>query len=257
MIKYFFLLVTFLFFSSSATFGCTLGIPPISDFDPTHYIFIGEIVEVMENVKYQSQGIQDKAVGFKVKVTENIYAPKQAAYFEVFPLSLTSSCGLMSDTKKLRDQFSVGSKIRVVAKRATVFNDQSTENSVVRLETSIFNRGSFSRNDLSENLRSSATSIYDCSKFIQKERTNSAEDALIESNYYLPEFELRKDLLRLKESKAENDRTKILERLVFYPHVYRLDFLKIARIYITNKEKFTTLEKQWKQRVEEISSKQR
>lgn len=257
MIKYFFLLVLFLFFSTLTTFGCSLGISPISDFDTAHYIFIGEIVEVMENVKYESQGIQDEAVGFKVKVSENIYAPKQATYFEVFPLRLTPSCGLMSDAEKLREQFPVGSQVRVIAKESTVFKNQLVENSSIRLETSIYNRGSFSKNDLSENLRTSAKSIYDYSSFAQKERTTPAEDVLFESNYYLPEFELRKDLLRLKESKSEDERTKILERLVFYPHVYRLAFPKIARTYIKNQEKFVVLEKQWKQRVEEVYSKQR
>lgn len=174
MIKQFFLTIAVLFFANVAAFGCKLGIPPISDFDITHYIFIGEIVEVIENVKYESQGIQDEAVGFKVKVTENIYSPKQKTYFEVFPLRLTASCGLASDTKKLREQFSVGSEVRVVAKEATVFKNQPVENSTVRLETSIRNRGSFSRNDLSENLRTSAKSFYDYSSFVQKERTTAA-----------------------------------------------------------------------------------
>src|SRR5688572_30000719 len=117
MIRYLFLTVAFLFFTNAA-FGCSLYIQPSSDFDATHYIFIGEIVEVLDNVDYVSQGIKDKAIGFKVKVSENTYSPKQAAYFEVFPLRLTPSCGLMSDAKELRKLFSVGSQVRVVAKEA-------------------------------------------------------------------------------------------------------------------------------------------
>jgi len=256
MIKYLFLTVAFLFFTNVA-FGCSLYVRPASDFDTAQYIFVGEIVEVLDNVDYDSQGIKDKAIGFKVKVSENIYSPKQATYFEVFPLRLTPSCGLMSDKKKLRELFSVGSQVRVVAKEATVFKNQSVENSTIRLETSIYNRGSFSRNDLSENLRASAKTFYDYNNFVQKQRTTAAEDALVESNYYLPEFELRKDLLRLKDSKSEIERTKILERLVFYPHVYNFGFPKVVRIYLKNQDKITALEKRWEQRVQEIYSKQR
>lgn len=256
MIRYLLLTIAFSFFANTA-FGCSLLISPTSDFDTTHYIFIGEIVEVLDNVNYDSQGVKDKAVGFKVKVSENIYSPKQATYFEVFPLRLTPSCGLMSDTKKMRELFSVGSQVRVVAKEATVFKNQPVESSTIRLETSIRNRGSFSRNDLSENLRTTAKTFYDYSSFVQKQGTTAAEDALVESNYYLLEFELEKDLLRLKESKSEDERTKILERLVFYPHVHNLSFPKVGRVYLKNQNKLAALEKQWEQRVQEIYSKQR
>ena len=255
MIKYLFLTVAFLLFTN-AIFGCKLAVPPTSDFDSAHYIFIGEIVEIVENAEYESQGMKDESIGFKVKVIENIYSPKQATYYEVFPLRLTASCGLASDTIKLLKEFTVGSQVRVVAKEATVFKSQPVENSTIRLETSIFNRGSFSRNDLSENLQSSEKSFYDYSNFVQKQRTTAEENALFESNYYLPEFELQKDLLRLKESKSEIERTKILERLVFYPHIYRLDYPKIVRTYIKDQDKIVFLEKQWKQRIKGINSKQ-
>lgn len=255
MIKCLFLTFAFLFFANAA-FGCSLHIQPISDFDTAHYIFIGEIVEVIENVDYNSQGITDKAIGFKVKVSENIYSPKQASYFEVFPLSLTASCGLVSDTKELREKYSVGSQVRVVAKEGKIFKNQPAGNSTVRLETSIFNRGSFSRNDLSENLRTSARTFYDYSSFVKKEFTIGVEHALLESNHYLPEFELRKDLLRLKESKSEDERIKILERLVFYPHIYRFGFPKVVRVYLKNQDKIAALEEKWEQRFQKVNSRQ-
>lgn len=195
MPKYLFFTVAFLLFTSNA-FGCKLGISPTSDFDATHYIFIGEVVEVIESVKYESEGIKADAVGLKIKVGENVYSPKSASYFEVFPLRLTPSCGLMSDKEEIREHYPVGSQVRAVAKEATVFQNQST-NSTFRLETSIYNRGSIARNDLSENLRTSAKTVYDYKGFVARQRTTAAEDALHDSNYYLPEFELRKDLLRL------------------------------------------------------------
>lgn len=250
MKKYIFSVVAFLLFTNYV-FGCSLYIPPTSDFDTGHYIFIGEIVEVLENVKYESQGIKNEAVGFKVKVSENIYSPKQADYFEIFPLQLTASCGLMSDIKQLRERFSVGSQVRVVAKETTVFKNQSAGNSIVRLETSIHNHGSFSRNDVSENLRASAKSVYDYNSFAQKQRA-TADNEFAASNHRLPEFELRKDLFRLKETKYGDEKIKILERLVFYPHVHRLNYTKIVRTYIKNQDKIAALEKHWEQRVNEI-----
>lgn len=229
MMKYVFSIAAFLLFTNYA-FGCSLYIAPVSDFDTAHYIFIGEIVKIIKNVEYESQGVKDEAVGFKVKVSENIYSPKQAIYFEVFPLHLTASCGLRSDPKKLLDQFSVGSQVRVVAKETTVFKNNPGENSIVRLDTSIYNRGSFSKNDVSANLQTSAKSVYDYSGFAPKQRKTAADDALVASNYNLPEFELRKDLLRLKESKSEDEKLKIVERLVFYPHIYRLDYLWLVAV---------------------------
>lgn len=254
--KYLFPTIAFLLFTNSIL-GCKLGIQRTSDFDTTHYIFIGEVVEVIESVKYESQGIKTDAVGLKIKVSENVYSPKPASFFEVFPLHLTPSCGLRSDIKEIREHYPIGSQVRVVAKEATVFKYQPAESSTIRLETSIYNSGSIARNDLSINLRTSSKSIYDYSSFVERQRTTPAEDSLHDSNYYLPQFEMQKDLLRLKETKSEDEKTKILERLVFYPHVFRMSYSKIVRTYLKNQNKLTALEKQWEQRLQEILSKWR
>lgn len=255
IMKYLFLTGVFLIFTNYAL-GCKLAINPTSDFDTAHYIFIGEVIDILEPVKYESEGMMAEAVGLKIKASENIYFPKQAAYFEVFPLRLTASCGLRSDMKQVREHYPVGSQVRVVAKEATVFKNQLA-NSIIRLETSIYNRGSIARNDLNERLKTSAKIFYDYKNFVERQRTTAAEDALFDSNYYLPEFELRKDLFRLKETKSEDERTKILERLVFYPHVSRMSFPKIARTYLKNQDKLVILEKQWEERLKEILSKRR
>ena len=256
MMKYLFPTIAFLLFTNSIL-GCKLGIQRTSDFDTTHYIFIGEVVEVIESVKYESQGIKTDAVGLKIKVSENVYSPKPASFFEVFPLHLTPSCGLRSDIKEIREHYPIGSQVRVVAKEATVFKYQPAESSTIRLETSIYNSGSIARNDLNESLQTSAKIFYDYKGFVERQRTTAVEDALFDSNYYLPEFELRKDLFRLKETKSEDERTKILERLVFYPHVSRMSFPKIARTYLKNQDKLGTLEKQWNERLKEILSRRR
>ncbi len=55
--KYLFSTVAFLLFTNYA-WGCKLAIDQTSDFDTIHYAFIGEVVEILESVKYESQGIK-------------------------------------------------------------------------------------------------------------------------------------------------------------------------------------------------------
>lgn len=251
MTKYVFLTIIFLLFTN-VVFGCKMKPTLATNFDSDHYIFIGEVVEVVGPVKFDSQGEKRDAVGLKIKVSENVYLPKSATYYEVFPLRLTASCGLMSDTKEIRERYPIGSYVRVVAKESTALKDQS-ENSAIRLETSVYNQGSIARNDLNEDLQTSAKAVYDYKSFVERQRT-TAEDSLYDSNYYLPEFELRKDLLRLKEAKSEDERIEILERLVFYPHINRFSFPIAVQAYIKKSGKSSVLEEKWKHRVQEFNS---
>ena len=260
--KHFFLAITFLLFSTNV-FGCSIiALPTSSKFDSEQYIFIGEVVELIESVKYDSyyesdRGNQGEALGLKIKVTENVYTPQSSTHFQVFPLRLTPSCSLMSDKEEVRQNYPIGSKVRVVAKKATIFKNQPAENSIIRLETSIFNRGSIARNDVSESLRTSANSVYEYRSFVDRQRTTAAEFVLFDSNYYLPIFELQKDLVRLEKAKPLNERNKILERLVFYPRVYDIDFPQIVWTYLKEKEKIVNLIKQWEQREKEFKSRKR
>jgi hypothetical protein len=233
-----------------------MGFRPTPDFDNQHYIFIGEIVEIVKAVNLKSQQIKNDAVGLKIKVSENVYSPKLASYYEVFPLSLTPSCGLESEIKQIRERFPVGSKVRVVAKEATSIK-YDPAHSIIQLETSIFNKGIISRNDLIANQHTSAKTIFDYKGFVAKQYTTKAEEAFFASNNSLPLFELRKDLFRLQESKSEEEKTKILERLVFYPDVDNFTFEDYAWNYLENKDKKLLLIKQWKGRVQEIHSKNR
>jgi hypothetical protein len=236
-----------------------MRVGPISGFDREHYIFIGEVVEVIESVNFKSRGVKSDAVGLKIKVSENIYLPKLASYYEVFPLRLTSWCGLMSETKEVREHYPVGSQVRVVAKEATTFKDEPVS-SAIRLETSIYNKGSISRNDLSAKLKTSAKTIFDYENFSYKTfASNQYPTAVAEridaaSNNFLPEFELRKDLFRLQKVKSEAEKIKILERLVFYPDVDDVSFLNFVG-YLQDQDKQLSLAKQWEARVKEIHSK--
>jgi hypothetical protein len=189
-------------------------------------------------------------------VSENIYSPKLASHYEVFPLSLSTYCSLESEAKQVRESYPVGSQVRVVAKEATSIK-HNPASSIIRLETSIFNKGSISRNDLSTKLRTSAKTIFDYKSFVITEYTTKEELAFRDSNNSLPDFELRKDLFRLQESKSEENRTKILERLVFYPYVHSFSFQDYPWNNLENKDKAQLLIKQWGERVKEYYSKHR
>jgi hypothetical protein len=160
----------------------------------------------------------------------------------------------MSEMKKVREFYPVGSQVSVVAKVATTFKDEP-DNSLIRLETSIYNKGSIARNDLNESLRTTAKTFYNYKSFVQRQSTTTAEDVVVVSNYYLPEFELRKDLFRIREAKSEEEKIKILERLVFYPHVNRVNFPDFVG-YLQNHNKQVSLVVQWEERVKEFNSKQ-
>lgn len=257
MSKFILLIIIFLFIGNYA-FGCSLALKRISDFDIEHYIFIGEVVEVIKQNKPKTDENKALPIGLKIKVVENVFSPKQSSFYEVYPLRIQPDCSLTGDIKDLSERFPVGSQVRLIAKEvkeAKILRDQ-TANSVIQLETSIFNKGSIARNDLSDINRTSAKSFYDYGSFVPMQAKSAAEYLLAESISLLPEFELRKDLLRLKELKSEDERIKILERLIFYPPISWLDLPKMARTYIKNEEKIAALEKQYWQRVEEYKSKQ-
>lgn len=61
-------------------------------------------------------------------------------------------------------------------------------------------------------------------------------------DYGLPDFELRKDLLRLSKTKSEAGRIAILERLVYYPPLI-IDYSAIVKNHIRNERVTKVLEK--------------
>ncbi len=158
----------------------------------------------------------------------------------------------MSNRKELRARFTVGAEVRVIAKTPSVVAERSSAGPPLRLETSIYNGGSFSRNDLRSDLRTSATRIYDYRAWASNPARTATNDAVIASSYGLLQFELRKDLLRLKNATNESDKRSILERLVFYPHVQALDLPALARNAIKDRERVAQLEQRWTQRVKEF-----
>ena len=250
MTKYLFLIAAILLFATNYAFGCKTILPEISSFEPTEYVFIGEVVEI---VQFEGKPNSDKggAFGLKIKVTDDIYSPKSASFYEVFPLHLTPACVQSYEADELKQLFPVGSQVRVVAKETTDSVNQPKK-SIIRLDTSPRHNGSVARNDLSDNLQTSSKSIYDFKNYNYSVAGKLPENVLVESNMRLPEFEVRKDLLRLNKAKSEDERTQIIERLVFCPPYVRFSFTSVIQTYIKDSNKVADFEKQRKQFLAEI-----
>ncbi len=64
-------------------------------------------------------------------------------------------------------------------------------------------------------------------------------------------FELQKDLARLLEAKTEDKRLSVMERLVYYPHIYAVPYHTLAQAYLIKSERRKALEAKWEERKQE------
>ena len=248
-LKTLFSIILIIIASVTISFGCLLSSKPIEKFDSSEYVFIGEVTEVISH-KYLSSDWESKtlvdAYGIKVKVKEKVNLPEDFASYEVFPLHLTSWCGLAGWKKdELLKQFPVGSKIAVVAKRTTMFDSQLSETTIV-LQTS-FPNGSITKLESKNKVETSVSSIYN---YCIYDADNGSKVP-----YSLVEFELAKDLWRLEKAESSAEKEEITRRLLFYPMVWSLDFTKIVQREIADEETNKFLIEQWEARKQKILNK--
>jgi len=211
-----------LFFLPSVAYCCSLSIPRITKFNAYEYVFGGKVIGYTKPLK--SQSIVDPAAGLIVEAKEILFSPKSPKkYFEVFPYDLGADCSTIGKGRQeLSEEFPVNSKVRVIAVESFYFPNQINQENL-RLEVSVGEHLSVVRFDnLSTELKTSVQSIFDYKKASPK---NS-------QIYDVLDFELRKDLHRLEFSLRDDDRQKILERLVFYPSIYDIDFEMLVKNYI-------------------------
>ena len=190
----------------NSTFGCTLAGKPLSDFDETEYIFFGEVIGYTKSVKSEKLG--NYAYGLVVKVKERVFLPKTPkTHFEIFPIKLWSDCSEGgTNIEELKKDFPLNSEIRVITKESEILPNLSDGN--IRLEDRPREFGSIVLNyDKNQKRMTSADSVFDYKSF--KYDINE----IFPSKYLLPNFEIRKDLLRLKNSQSQNERINILSRL--------------------------------------------
>lgn len=229
MNKLFFLVCLIFTLFIDFSLGCSLAGKLFSDFDEKEYIFIGEVVGSTEPA--ESAKIRGKAYGLIVKVRESVHLPKTPkTHFEVFPIQLWADCSFGgTNIEELKNTFPVNSEIRVIAKEAEILPSNLSGGNI-RLEDRPGELGSLALNYEKEKTRmTSASSVFDYQSF--QFRFNEDSD----TKYLLPSFEIRKDLLRLKRSKTQNERNSILERLENFPNCCGdVDFYTIFNTYSAN-----------------------
>ena len=219
---------------------CTLAIAPLEKFDDAEYVFTGRVAEIVGPLKSERAG---QVWGLLVEVDEKIHAPSDlGARAEVFPFHLAPDCGDVPwRREELARFFPAGMKVRVIATRSQVFKEPAADGAV-RLDAYLYNKGEVSRNELGGSQMTSASAVYDYSSFKRPEEEETDEsEPLIEARWSLPQFELRKDLLRLRDADAEAARLQILERLVAYPSSYDFKFDAVARRYVKDEQALAEL----------------
>ena len=167
--------------------------PPI-EVDPEEFVFTGTVTELVE---LPDQGPQvDSTVGVRVRVRESILRPrwaKPSGEYIVHLFSLGADCiKRRRGEQSILEDYAPGTEVWVIARKA----------------------GSGSDIDLE---------VWEGDGAYMMPNPKPPTSARAVSDYrkikasLLPEFELRKDLLRLRQSSSDREREKILMRLAFYP----------------------------------------
>ena len=234
--------VILMLFFAEGVFGCTLSGKPLSNFDDTEYIFIGTVIGYTKPAQFDVRNATNsvepismtymdgtskpttKTTGLIVKVNESVYLPKNGTEFEIYFFDLWADCsigGVASNT--LEDRFPINTEIRVIAKESIFLTDPPTGR--IRLEDRPSESGQVVLNsDRYSKKLTSGTSQFEYKTY----------DFDVNKSYSynsLPDFEIRKDLLRLKRATIQKERDLILDRLLDIPVNGYVDLHKIFYLY--------------------------
>lgn len=207
------------FLFSQSAFGCTLAVQPFMKFDPSEYVFTGQVIGIVG--PFESKIFRQKAWGLQIKVGEKVYLPQTPAeYFEVFPFQLWADCSTVGTAgEELLKYYPVGSSVKVIAKIAKLLPGRLPGGNI-RLEILPGTWSDISRNHYEDGRQmADAQSVFDYKSFRQVTPADYVSSFMpfLDAKGALPEFELRKDLLRLNGAKSRNQRVRILTRLLYYP----------------------------------------
>jgi hypothetical protein len=224
----------------SASARCTLAAKPLEKFDDAEYVFTGRVAEVVGPLRSKRSG---EVWGLLVDVDERVHAPSQlGARAEVFPFHLGADCSSVPwDREELTRFFPAGTRVRVIAVKSLAFKEPAADGAA-RLDAYLYDNGHLYRNELGGSQMTTAASVYDYAAFKRPEEEQTDEnEPVLDARWSLPEFELRKDLLRLRQSNSGGERMQILERLVAYPSEYAFKFEAVARRYVKDGQKLSEL----------------
>ena len=211
-LKHLSLVLLFIGSLSRPGWGCTIIVHPITGFDLSEYIFIGEVVDIVGPI--QPKYVVGEAWGLAIRVEAEVFLPRKSrSNYEVFRFNRESDCSLEGESmKELLKAYPIGSKVRVVAREFVA--PKSMDGSIRLTSTNL----GIVPND------------YKAGDWLSREYNYKTYDR---SDYSLVDFELRKDLLRLSKSKSEKRSVAILERLVYYPPLI-LDYSAIVDNHLRN-----------------------
>lgn len=238
MKKLLFTIFLSLTFASKFAYGCSLMPTPLTDFDQSEYIFIGDVVGYTNPLKFnRKQNYTDseldyelkfsQANGLIVKVKEFINLPKTPkTHFEVIPFNVGSICETLGYTKlELEKYYPKGTEILVIANEAKIFS-YKLENGNFRLEERKARSIVTPNADKSNVKRFVIKRIYDYQK-------NSQPKEMATDDYYISRFEMRKDLLRLKNAATQKERDEIINRILYsYKSYYFVDLYSVFKKYV-------------------------
>jgi hypothetical protein len=226
---------TILALSTLAVFACQVAPYKPSKFDPTEYVFIGEVTGYTESIDFErnrppySDLLQDESLkrtnGLLVKVTDVVYIPTKQSEFEVFVYGMGSGCESLGRTlERLKNDFPIGTEVIVVAQEAFQIPKKSASDGI-RLEIN-FPRGIF------EPTLSKITpnSVFDFSKVAPKKKEWL-------NRFTRGAFEVRKEMLRLDNATDAVEKKNILSRLLSMDYQADLiDLYGLATYYSSSLE---------------------
>lgn len=237
-----------LLLSFYSVYSCTLAGKSLEDFDIEEYIFIGEVINYTNPVK--SRKLTSQAYGLVVKTKESVNLPKIAKnFYEVFPIQLFADCSESGmNLEELKKLFPLKMEVRVIAKEAKILTQLTDGN--IRLENRPGELGSISiHTEEDKKSISSKDKLFDYKSF----KYLTDEYRGIYSR--LPDYEVRKDLYRLKNSKSQAEIKSILQNFLDISICCMrccddLEFYSIFKKYSTNEKE---LKKFWETHLRETS----
>ncbi|MCK4307961.1 hypothetical protein KAW50_07045 [candidate division WOR-3 bacterium] len=222
------LLLIFAILLPHISVACEIRIQPPTRFDTTEYIFIGEVIDIVGPL--ESERVKGEAYGFLVKVKQTVFLPDSSTnYFEVYDYGITPSCSPEGIPKDFLSD-SKGCEVRVIGKESEFFASR-LEAGKIRLDAWLINRGNQGSITRNFNNITSATSVF-----------NYKKDS--EAGRELLYFEARKDLLRLKNASSDEEKIKILRRLMEFRTYFKW-FSEVLKAHISNEKTIQMLNQEF------------
>jgi hypothetical protein len=224
-------------------------------FDAAEYIFVGEVTGVVG--PSHSELVAGEVWGLRIKIKEVVSLPDgPAKYVELYTYTTGAACEAqgVTDPKRYR-QLPKGLLVRVIAKRSNG-GDNRLPGGGLRVDDRGYHRGPILSGIAEDQPFSSRVSSindfrmpFDFDAYTKKsKRTESYRENSPEWYREMAQFELRKELLRLKNAKSQKENGVILERVAFYPRFLddEVDYSAIVEANISDIKRREVLIDAWR-----------